>query len=154
MATYYDLNEYRRTKIDGGSRIESTGKVVTVKGSEIAFIYQAGIGYAGLTANDVFTVHLVGGRKVITNEASISPMGFVQVNEYLRITQEDGSRIRQHSDYVVRVKGDQVLAFDEAGICYELDGETTHDCYRVTLRDGSVFFTDQNGKDDIDGGGA
>lgn len=154
MATYYDLNEYRRTKVDGGSRIESTGKVVTVKGSEIAFIYQAGIGYDGLNDHNVFTVHLVGGRKVITEWASISPMGFVRVNEYLRITQEDGSRIRQYSEHGVRVKDDQVLAFDEAGICYELDGETTNDCYRVTLRDGSIFFTDAQGKDDITGGGA
>ena len=149
MATYYDFNEYRRTKVDGEVRIESTGKTITVNVNEIALIYQAGIGYDGGNDHNVFTVYLVGGRKFISEWASIDNISPVRVNEYLRITQEDGSRIRQYSDHGVRVKNDQVLAFDEAGMCYESNGTTTHDCYRVTLRDGSSFFTDAQGKDDI-----
>lgn len=149
MATYYDFNEYRRTKVDGEVRIESTGKTITVNVNEIALIYQAGIGYDGGNDHNVFTVYLVGGRKFISEWASIDNISPVRVNEYLRITQEDGSRIRQYSGHGVRVISDQILSFEEAGTCYESNGTTTHDCYRVTLRDGSSFFTDAQGKDDI-----
>ena len=152
MAAYYALNEYRKTKVAGVERIEATGKLVTVKRSEIAMVYPAGIGYDGNTANDVFTVHLVGGRKVITEETSFLPIGLISVSEYVRTTQEDGSRLRVITGQNILVVHDEsIVTFDEAGLCYTIDndGINSAPCYRIGLRDGSSFFTDAQGKDDI-----
>jgi len=156
MANNFErVDEYKRISSAGVARIETTGHGMRVYPDKVTWIYQAGIGYDGGNDHNVFTVYLANGRNFITDWSGIQTIGeFVRVNEYARIKQEDGSTILQYTDHGIRVNPAQVVNIYTRGLGYELDGETTHECFRVQLIGGASFVTDWNGIQDIQNYGA
>jgi len=152
MANFVRVDEYRRQTSAGISTIQSTGHGMRLNTENVTMIYQAGIGYDGLNDHNVFTVYLDGARSFITDWAGVQTIGeFVRVNEYDRIVQEDGSVLLQYTDHGIRVQPNTVVRVYTAGLGYELDGETTHECFTVTLVDGRRFITDWSGWQAIEG---
>ena len=146
MPNFERVNEYRRVKVGGETRIESTGHGMRVYADKVTHIYTAGIGYDGLNDHNVFTVFTADGRRFITDWAGVQNIGeFVRVNEYAIVLQEDGSKFLQYTDHGVRVNPAHVVTLYTQGLGFELDGETTHECFRVRLTTGDSFVTDWAG---------
>jgi hypothetical protein len=150
MANFERVNEYQSYTALGVTRIQTTGHGMRVNTEKVTTIYQEGIGYDGETSHNVFTVYLDGARSFVTDWAGIGTIGgWVRVNEYARIVLEDGTRILQYTDHGMRVVPNNVVRVYTAGLGYELDGETTHECFKVTMVDGRSFITDWQGWQDI-----
>ena len=150
MPNFERVDEYKRVSSAGVVSIKTTGHGMRVFSDKVTWIYQAGIGYDGGNDHNVFTVYLTNGRSFITDWSGIQTIGeFVRVNEYARIKQENGSTILQYTDHGIRVNPANIVSIYTQGLGYELDGETTVECFRVHLVDGASFVTDWNGIQDI-----
>jgi hypothetical protein len=152
MPNFERVNEYRKVKNSGVTRIQATGHGMRLYADEVTYIYTAGIGYEtnGTTTHNVFTVHLTNGRQFITDWDGVGIIdNTVRVNEYAKTLQEDGTLKLQYTDHGVRVNPDNVVDIYTAGLGYELDGVTTHECFTVRMSTGEKFITDWAGIQDI-----
>jgi hypothetical protein len=146
MPSITRVDEYRLIKSAGVSRIQTTGHGVRVYPEDVTYIYTAGIGYDGPTSHNVFTVYLINGRSFITTWAGIETIGStVRVNEYAMTLQENGSKLLQYTDHGIRVNTANVSDIYTAGLGYELDGVTDHECFTVHMVNGQEFVTDWAG---------
>ena len=150
MANFKTVTEYRKVS---DVRIQTTGADIRVNADEITQINWAGIGFDGGNDHNIFTVRLTNGRNFITDWAGIQSIdNFVRVNEYRKTKQEDGSTRFQYTTRGVRVRVNNIAFIREAGS--GIDGESTNDCYRVSLVNGESFVTDSDGVNDIENYGA
>ena len=155
MPNFERVNEYRSIRSGGVTTTVYTTHGMRVFPDKVSYIYTAGLGYDGPTEHNVFTVHLLNGRKFITDWTGVGLINeHVRVNEYAQTLQEDGTTLLQYTDHGIRVNPNNVSDIYTAGLGYELDGETTHECFKVRMVNGDTFITDWSGIQDIESYGA
>ena len=144
------INEYRSTRVNGEKVFNLTENQFKLWDcGNVLNIYTAGLGYDGPNDHNIFTVYLVGGRKFVTDWSGIQAINnendnIQRVDEYVIVQQESGNYQLQYNDHGVRVNINQITHTAPAG-----QAANGNACYKVFLTNGTFFFTNQTGIDDI-----
>ena len=152
MANFVNVTTYQYNRYLGVTSIIEA-EPVDVNSDKLTFIT---IGGELPNGDTLYQVNFLGTSSFLTNVAGVSDIGgWVRVNAYRRVVQEDGTVLLQYTGFrtgsSVRVKPDSVAKVSSVGLGYSPNGEDTVDCFEVQMLDGSTFITDQDGWDAIDG---